>query len=116
MTASVVADTGAALISAGSSLAGALRADIALAHTEPVIAATDMYAPAYVVRAAPLGSATAVALPAYARAVAWPMPVVAASAQVGNSAIGARQRNPGITLGAGVVAVLHLASAWRLAR
>ncbi|WP_306191030.1 MULTISPECIES: hypothetical protein [unclassified Streptomyces] len=116
MTALVVANAIAALISAGSSIAGALRPGIALAHTEPVTAGTDMYARAYAARAVPLGLATAVVLLADARAAAWPMLVVAGLAQVGDSALGARQRNLGMTLGAGVFAVLHLASAWWLAR
>ncbi|MDJ0347511.1 hypothetical protein QMK19_40005 [Streptomyces sp. H10-C2] len=44
------------------------------------------------------------------------MLVVAGLAQAGDSAIGAQRRNPGMTFGAGAFAVLHLASAWWLAR
>lgn len=116
MTALVAANVLAALISAGSGLAGALRPGIALAPGEPVTAGTDLYARAYAARAVPLGLATALVLPADVRAAAWPMLVVAGLAQVGDSTIGWRRRNTGMALGAGVFAVLHLASAWRLAR
>lgn len=116
MTPLAVANAIAALISAGAGIAGALRPGIVLAHTEPVTAGTDMYAQAYAARAVPLGLATAVVLLADARAAAWPMLVVAGLAQVGDSAIGARRRNLGMTLGAGMCAVLHLASAWWLVR
>lgn len=116
MTALAVANAIVALISAGSSVAGALRPGIALGRTEPVNAGTDLYARAYAARAVPLGLAAAVVLLADARAAAWPMLLVAGLAQVGDSAIGARRRNLGMALGAGAFAVLHLASAWWLAR
>ncbi|WP_055585608.1 hypothetical protein [Peterkaempfera griseoplana] len=116
MTVLLAANVIAALISAGSSVAGALRPGIALAHSEPVTAGTALYARAYAARAVPLGLATAGVLLTGARAAAWPMLVVAGLAQIGDSAIGARQRNRGMALGAGAFAVLHLASAAWLAR
>lgn len=51
MTVLVVAKVIAALVRAGSSVAGALRPGIALAHTEPVTTSTDLYARAYEARA-----------------------------------------------------------------
>ncbi len=112
----LVANVVAALVSVGSSIAGVLRPGLALAPGEAVNAGTDLYARAYAVRAVPLGLATAAVLLSGAHAAAWPMLVVAGLAQVGDSAIGAQRRNPGMTFGAGAFAVLHLASAWWLAR
>ncbi|WP_268762405.1 hypothetical protein [Kitasatospora griseola] len=44
------------------------------------------------------------------------MLLVAGLAQVGDTAIGVRRRSAGMTIGAGTTAVLHLATAWWLAR
>ncbi|MFD7731333.1 hypothetical protein ACFV6F_13235 [Kitasatospora phosalacinea] len=105
----------AALVSAGSSVAGVVRPGLALPAGEPVTAGAHLYARAYAARAVPLGAATAVAVWADA-AVAWPMLLVSGLAQVGDSAIGFRQRNLGMGFGAGAFAVLHLFSAWWVAR
>jgi hypothetical protein len=105
-----------ALVSAGSSIAGVLRPGLALPKGEAVTAGTDLYVRAYAARAVPLGLATALVLLGDDRVATWPMLVVAGLAQVGDSAIGVRQRNMGMALGAGAFAVLHLASAWWLAR
>ncbi|MFJ9846784.1 hypothetical protein ACIRYZ_41410 [Kitasatospora sp. NPDC101155] len=113
----LVANAVAALISAGSSVAGVLRPGLALPAGEPVNAGTDLYARAYAVRAVPLGLATALLLLTGApHGAAWPMLLVAGLAQAGDSAIGARYRNRGMTFGAGAFAVLHLASAVWIAR
>ncbi|WP_329565119.1 hypothetical protein [Kitasatospora sp. NBC_01266] len=111
----LVANAVAALVSAGSSIAGALRPGLALAPGEPVTAGADLYARAYAARAVPLGIATAAVLLVGGHAAAWPMLVVAGLAQAGDSAIGAQRRNPGMGFGAGAFAVLHLASACWLA-
>ncbi|MFG2692419.1 hypothetical protein [Kitasatospora sp. NPDC048407] len=112
----LVANAVAALLSAGSSVAGAIRPGLVLAANEPITAGTRLYAGAYTVRAVPLGLVTALVLAAGSRAAAWPMLVVAGLAQVGDTAIGARQRNVGMTIGAGAAAVLHLTTAWWLSR
>ncbi|WP_031071053.1 hypothetical protein [Streptomyces sp. NRRL WC-3742] len=114
MKALLVANALAALVSAGSSVAGVLRPGLVLSAGEVITAGTGLYARAYAVRAVPLGLATAWVLLAGPRAAAWPMLVVSGLAQVGDSAIGAKQRNAGMAFGAGAVAVLHLASAWWL--
>ncbi|MFE0460434.1 hypothetical protein ACFW1A_14425 [Kitasatospora sp. NPDC058965] len=117
MEALLAANLVAALVSAGSSIAGVLRPALALPAGEPVTTGTDLYARAYAARAVPLGLATALLLLTGAsHAVAWPMLAVAGLAQAGDSAIGARYRNRGMTLGAGAFAVLHLASAYWIAR
>ncbi|WP_042378697.1 hypothetical protein [Streptacidiphilus melanogenes] len=117
MTVLLIANALAALVSAGSSVAGVARPGILLAQGEPVTAGTGLYARAYAVRAVPLGLTTAVMLLAGTSAAAVrPMLLVAGMAQVGDAAIGARHRNRGMTLGAGTFAVLHLASAVVLAR
>ncbi|WP_052390812.1 hypothetical protein [Streptomyces sp. NRRL B-24484] len=106
----------AALVSAGSSVAGVLRPGLGLPAGEPVTAGTHVYARAYAARAVPLGIATAVAVAVGSAAVAGPMLLVSGLAQVGDSAIGFRQRNLGMGFGAGAFAVLHLVSAWWVAR
>ena len=117
MTVLLVANIAAALISAGSSVAGTLRPGLALPAGEPITTGTNLYARAYSARAVPLGLATALLLLTGAPGVAvWPMLVVAGLAQAGDSAIGLLQRNRGMAFGAGAFAVLHLASACRLAR
>ncbi|QKW22137.1 hypothetical protein HUT16_26440 [Kitasatospora sp. NA04385] len=105
----------AALMSAGSSVAGVLRPGLALPAGEPATAGVHLYAQAYAARSLPLGVATAAAVWTGA-AVAWPMLLVSGLAQVADSAIGFRQRNLGMGIGAGACAVLHLLSAWWMAR
>ncbi|MCU7827043.1 hypothetical protein [Kitasatospora sp. DSM 101779] len=106
----------AALVSAGSSVAGVVRPGLGLPAGEPVTVGTHVYARAYSARAVPLGVATAVVMAAGTAAVAWPMLLVSGLAQVGDSAIGFRLRNLGMGFGAGAFAVLHLVSAWWVAR
>ncbi|WP_052440820.1 hypothetical protein [Streptacidiphilus anmyonensis] len=107
----------ASLVSAGSSILGVVRPGVLLAAGEPVTEGTELYARAYAVRAVPLGLALAVTLLAGAPgAVLWPLLLVAGLAQVGDSVIGARHHNRGMMLGAGAFALLHLASAFGLAR
>ena len=116
MNAVLAANAAAALVSAGSSVAGVLRPGLALPKGEPVTVGTALYVRAYAARAVPLGLTTALVLLADDPVATWPMLVVAGLAQVGDAAIGVRQRNMGMTMGAGAFAVLHLASAWWLAR
>ncbi|MFH9348139.1 hypothetical protein [Kitasatospora sp. NPDC017646] len=117
MDALLVANAVAALVSAGSSVAGVLRPGLALPTGVPLNTGTDLYARAYAVRAVPLGLAAALLLLTGApHGAAWPMLLVAGLAQVGDSAIGARYRNRGMTYGAGACAVLHLATAVWIAR
>ncbi|WP_143664666.1 hypothetical protein [Streptomyces sp. NRRL B-24572] len=106
----------AALASAGSSVAGVFRPGLALPDGEPVTTGTQVYVQAYAARAVPLGLATAAAMWTGDTAVARSMLLVSGVAQVADSAIGFRLRNLGMGLGAGAFAVLHLASAWWVAR
>jgi len=105
----------AALLSAGSSVAGVLRPGLALTAGEPVTAGVHLYARAYAARALPLGVATAAAVWTGA-AAAGPLLLVSGLAQVADSAIGFRRRNLGMGIGAGACAVLHLVSAWWVTR
>ncbi|KDN81763.1 hypothetical protein [Kitasatospora cheerisanensis] len=116
MTALLVANAVAALLGAGFGVAGAVRPGLVLAADQPVTAGTHLYARAYAARALPLGIATALVLAAGPRDAAWPLVVVAGLAQVGDSAIGIRERNPGMAIGAGAAAALHLATACWLTR
>ncbi|MGW4380151.1 hypothetical protein [Kitasatospora sp. NPDC004531] len=116
MTALLVANAVAALLGAGAAVAGVIRPGLVLAAGEPITAGTRLYVRAYAVRAVPLGVVAALVLAAGPRAAAWPLLVVAGLAQVGDAAIGVRQRNVGMAVGAGAAAVLHLATAWWLAR
>ncbi|MFC8716420.1 hypothetical protein [Kitasatospora sp. NPDC057198] len=105
----------AALLSAGSSAAGVLRPGLALPAGEPATAGVHLYARAYAARALPLGVATAAAVWT-GGAAAGPLLLVSGLAQVADSAIGFRQRNLGMGIGAGACAVLHLLSAWWVTR
>ncbi|MFF2144022.1 hypothetical protein [Kitasatospora sp. NPDC058190] len=117
MNALLAANAVAALVSAGSSIAGVLRPGLALPGGGPVTAGTDLYARAYAVRAVPLGLAVALlSLTGSTDAATWPLLAVAGLAQAGDSAIGVRYRNRGMTFGAGAFAVLHLVSAYWIAR
>ena len=116
MSVLLAANALAALVSAGSSVAGVFRPGLGLPDGEPVTAGTHVYVQAYAARAVPLGLATAAAMWADNAAVAWPMLLVSGVAQVADSAIGFRQRNLGMGFGAGAFAVLHLVSAWWVAR
>ncbi|MGW4896192.1 hypothetical protein ACWEQL_28650 [Kitasatospora sp. NPDC004240] len=106
----------AALVSAASSVAGVLRPGLGLPAGEPVTVGAHVYVRAYAARAVPLGVATALAVTVGDASAAWPMLLVSGLAQVGDSAIGFRLRNLGMAFGAGAFAVLHLASAWWVAR
>lgn len=106
----------AALASAGSSVVGVFRPGLGLPAGEPVTAGTQVYVRAYAARAVPLGLVTAAAMWADDPALAWVLLLVSGVAQVADSAIGFRMRNLGMGFGAGALAVLHLASAWWVAR
>ncbi|PJN29929.1 hypothetical protein [Kitasatospora sp. CB02891] len=116
MTALLVANALVALLSAGSGVVGAIRPGLVLAANEPITAGTHLYARAYAARAVPLGVLTALVVTVGPCAAAWPVLLVAGLAQVGDTAIGVRRRNVGMTIGAGTTAVLHLATAWWLGR
>ncbi|MFD8595609.1 hypothetical protein ACFV1L_11450 [Kitasatospora sp. NPDC059646] len=116
MTALLAANAVVALLGAGAGVAGAVRPGLVLAANEPIAAGTQLYARAYAARAVPLGIATALVLAAGPWSAARPMLTVAGLAQLGDSAIGLRERNPGMAIGAGAAAALHLATACWAAR
>ncbi|MFJ5233748.1 hypothetical protein ACIQBJ_28095 [Kitasatospora sp. NPDC088391] len=105
-----------ALLGAASSVLGVARPGLGLPAGAPVTAGVRVYVRAYAVRAVPLGLATAAAVLAGDPATARALLLVSGAAQVGDSAIGFRQRNLGMGCGAGALAVLHLATAWWSAR
>ncbi|MFI5643282.1 DUF4267 domain-containing protein [Kitasatospora sp. NPDC051705] len=73
---------------------------------------TLLYAHAYGARAIPLAAVTLALLATGDRSAAAPVLAIVGLAQIGDSAIGVQQRNPGMAVCAGLLAVLHLASAW----
>jgi hypothetical protein len=107
----VVANAFVALLSGVSALAGARWPGLGLAKGEAVTAGVAFYARAYTVRAFPLSVLALVELARQDWAVVGPLLIVRGAAQVGDSVLGVRQRNAGMAIGAGVGAVIHLASA-----
>ncbi|MFF0411147.1 DUF4267 domain-containing protein [Kitasatospora sp. NPDC004745] len=83
-----------------------------LPRSTAVNGGTRLYAHAYGARAIPLAAVTLALLATGDRSAAAPVLAIAGLAQIGDSAIGVRQRNPGMAVCAGLLAVLHLASAW----
>jgi hypothetical protein len=106
-----------ALISGAASLLSAVRPGLGLPAGEPVTAGVRFYSAAYAVRAAPLSVAGLILLATQAHSAGLvAMLVVLGVAQAGDSVLGVRQRNWGMTAGAGAAALVHLASAWIVAR
>ncbi|MFD8706585.1 hypothetical protein ACFV1W_28950 [Kitasatospora sp. NPDC059648] len=109
----VIANAAGAL-SMAACAAGLANPGIGLPKEEPVTEGVRFYAKAYAARALPLG---AVLLHQLVRGRGGPaLPAVlllAGAVQAGDAAIGARTRNPGMALGAGALALLHLETARR---
>ncbi|MEY9872624.1 hypothetical protein ABH931_002101 [Streptacidiphilus sp. MAP12-33] len=105
----------AALVSTGSAVAGMLRPGLALTTGEAITGGVRFYASAYAIRAVPLGLLTAALVVAGDTPALVPVLAVAGLVQLGDSALGARRRNPGMAYGAGAFAALHLATACWLA-
>ncbi|MER6068241.1 hypothetical protein ABT187_05165 [Streptomyces sp. NPDC001817] len=102
----------ASLASAGFCVAGMFRPGLALPEGMAVNGGTHLYANAYGARAIPLAAVTLALLGMGDRSAVAPVLAVAGLAQIGDSAIGVQQRNKGMTICAGLLGVLHLASAW----
>jgi hypothetical protein len=103
-----------ALVSGVSAGVGLARPSLALATGEPLNSGVVFFARAYAVRAIPLSAAvlTLVALGSWGTLV--PVLIVSGAAQLGDAAIGAARRNPGMLVTAGALGVVHLVSAWWL--
>lgn len=108
----LVGNAAVALLSGAFSVAGALRPALGLPKGERVTSGVSFYAGAYAARALPLSLVALVVLAQHRWSVLVPLLVVLGLAQVGDSALGARQRNAGMAIGAAAAAAIHLASAW----
>jgi len=105
-----------ALLSGVSSMIGAIRPGIGAPASEPITSQTRLFAHAYALRAAPLSLVALVLMATGPHAAGLaPMLIVLGVAQAGDSVIGVSRRNWGMTVTAGVGALLHFASAWYLA-
>lgn len=102
----------ASLISAGFCIAGMIRPGFVLPKGMAVNGGTHLYANAYGARAIPLAAVTLALFAMGDRSTVAPVLAVAGLAQIGDSAIGVQQRNRGMAISAGLLGVLHLASAW----
>ncbi|MFD9127752.1 hypothetical protein [Kitasatospora sp. NPDC059571] len=112
----VAANVLGSLVSMGSALAGLLDPGIVLAAGSAVTGGVHLYAAAYAARALPLGAVLIhqVLAGRSGRALV-PLLAVAGAVQVGDAVIGLAAHNPGMVIGAGLLAVLHLGSALRAA-
>ncbi|WP_063047220.1 hypothetical protein [Nocardia pseudovaccinii] len=75
----------------------------------------DLYAQAYAARAIPLGAALLFSLTSRRKRGLLPLLTVSGAVQLGDVAIGAAQGIPGMMVGGSVLALIHLATAGRLA-
>ncbi|WP_433526472.1 DUF4267 domain-containing protein [Nocardia pseudovaccinii] len=75
----------------------------------------DLYAQAYAARAIPLGAALLFSLTSRRKRALLPLLTVSGAVQLGDGAIGAAQGIPGMMVGGSVLALIHLATAGRLA-
>ncbi|MFE0508428.1 hypothetical protein [Streptomyces sp. NPDC058964] len=108
----VAANSLASLTSAGFCIAGMIRPGLALPKGMAVNGGTHLYANAYGARAIPLAAVTLALFAVGDRSTVAPVLAVAGLAQTGDFAIGLQQRNNGMAISAGLLGVLHLASAW----
>ncbi|MFF2199663.1 hypothetical protein [Streptomyces sp. NPDC058145] len=108
----IAANSLASLTSAGFCIAGMIRPGLALPKGMAVNGGTHLYANAYGARAIPLACVTLALFAMGNRSTVAPVLVVAGLAQIGDSVIGVQQRNRGVTVSAGLLGALHLASAW----
>ncbi|MFI5688273.1 hypothetical protein [Streptomyces sp. NPDC051636] len=96
---------------------GSVRPALALGPDEPVHTGVVFYAWAYAVRAVPLSVVVLVLLAGGAWDALAPALVVAGLAQLGDAALGAARRNPGMLGSSATLAAVHLGSAgWLLTR
>ncbi|MBF6064861.1 hypothetical protein IU500_25530 [Nocardia terpenica] len=102
-----------ALVSGGFAIAAALRPAV-LAHG-PVTSAASLYAWMYAARAIPLTIAVVILPTLGDRSGLVAILLVSGAVQAADVAIGAAQRNWGMTTGAAVGAAVHFGSAWWLA-
>ncbi len=79
---------------------------------DPETSTVSLYARMYAARALPLGVVTLVLLAMSDWRSIVPILIVAGLAQAGDVIAGIPQRNRVMILGAGMAAVVHLASAW----
>ncbi|MFJ3302044.1 hypothetical protein ACIPSA_02770 [Streptomyces sp. NPDC086549] len=106
-----------ALVSGVSAVVGLARPSLALAAGEPLNSGVVFFARAYAVRAVPLSVVVTVLVAAGSWDALAPVLIVSGAAQLGDAAIGATRRNPGMLATAGALAVVHLVSAgWLLTR
>jgi len=92
-------------------VAAVLRPALGLPSGEPVTAGVSFYARAYAVRALPLSVLALHVLLTGSTAGLTGLLIVLGLIQVGDSALGIQQRNPGMAIGAGVAAAVHLSTA-----
>ncbi|GAA4587863.1 hypothetical protein GCM10023194_38030 [Planotetraspora phitsanulokensis] len=110
-----VANGAVALLSGVSSVAGVINPGLGLPKGAPITAGVDFYARAYAVRAVPLSAVALVMLAAGGSAGLAALLTVLGLAQVGDSVLGVMRRHLGMSVGAGVCALVHLVSAWWIA-
>ncbi|GAA4569101.1 hypothetical protein [Planotetraspora kaengkrachanensis] len=109
------ANAAVALLSGVSSVAGVMRPGLGLPKGAPITAGVDFYARAYAVRAVPLSAVALVMLARGDSAGLTAMLIVLGLAQVGDCVLGVMRRHLGMSVGAGVCALVHLLSAWWIA-
>jgi hypothetical protein len=100
-----------ALVSGASCMAGVIKPTLGLPKGAPITSGVDFYVRAYAVRALPLSVVALAMLATGSWAGLAAMLIVMGLAQVGDSVLGALQRNRGMTICAGVFAIVHLLSA-----
>jgi hypothetical protein len=110
----VLVNAAVALVSGGFAVVGLVRPTALAPAGGAITPAATMYSWFYAVRAIPLSAITLAVLFGDIRAAAVPVLLVAGLAQVGDLVVGMRQRNPGMTTGSTVGALVHLGSIWWL--
>ena len=110
-----LANAALALLSGTSSVAGAIRPALGLPKGAQVTAGVDFYARAYAARALPLALVALVLIATGSWSGLVGLLVVLGTAQAADSALGVNLRNPGMAVGAGLGALVHLGSAWWIA-
>jgi hypothetical protein len=88
----------------------ALLAPAAITDAGTSTSAVDMYAQFYAARAIPLGAALLVSLFSRHKRGLLPLLAVSGAAQFGDLLVGAAQGIPGMMIGGGTLAVVHLAT------